>query len=50
MPGALLLALKATPDTGYAFTGWTGNCVGNEPSYSLNLAGPRTCGATFAKR
>ena len=50
MPGALLLALKATPDTGYAFAGWTGNCLGNEPSYSLNLAGPRTCSATFAKR
>jgi hypothetical protein len=49
-PGALLLALKAPPDTGYAFTGWTGNCLGNEPSYSLNLAGPRTCSATFAKR
>ena len=50
MPGSLRLGLKVTPDTGYTFTGWTGHCVGNQPIYLLALDGPRTCGATFAKR
>jgi len=47
MAVAVWIGLRATPDHGYTFTSWTGDCVGNDPSYSLALAGPRTCGATF---
>ena len=47
MPAPLWLGIQATPDAGYSFTGWTGNCSGTQPSYSLALAGPRTCSATF---
>jgi uncharacterized repeat protein (TIGR02543 family) len=47
MPTAVWLGLQATPDPGYTFSSWTGDCAGTEPSYSLSLAGPRTCSATF---
>jgi hypothetical protein len=47
MPAALWLGLQAKPDRGYMFTGWTGHCSGTQPSYSLALEGPRTCGAVF---
>jgi uncharacterized repeat protein (TIGR02543 family) len=47
MPASLWLGLQAAPDPGYAFTGWTGDCSGTQPNYSLALAGPRTCSATF---
>ncbi len=47
MPAALWLGLQATPDRGYVFTGWTGHCSGTQPSYSIALKGPRTCGAVF---
>ena len=48
MPAALWLGLLATPDRGYTFTGWTGDCSGTQTGYTLTLAGPRTCSATFA--
>jgi len=47
MPAALWLGLVAMPDRGFSFAGWTGACSGTQPSYSLVLAGPRTCSATF---
>jgi uncharacterized repeat protein (TIGR02543 family) len=47
MPAALWLGLLATPDRGYTFTGWTGDCSGTQPMRTVTLAGPRTCGATF---
>ena len=50
MPAALWLGLQATPDRGYTFMGWTGHCSGTQPGYSLALAGPRTCSATFTAR
>ena len=50
MPAALRLGLYATPDAGYTFAGWTGDCSGTQQSYSLALAGPRTCSATFIAR
>jgi uncharacterized repeat protein (TIGR02543 family) len=49
MPAALWLGLQATPDPGYTFTGWTGDCSGTQPGYPLALDGPRTCSATFAQ-
>jgi uncharacterized repeat protein (TIGR02543 family) len=50
MPAPLWLGLQATPDPGFSFTGWTGNCNGTQASYSLALAGPRTCSATFTAK
>jgi hypothetical protein len=50
MPAALWLGLQATPDRGYVFTGWTEHCSGTQPSYSLALEGPRTCGAVFTAK
>ncbi len=47
MPGSMRIGLEATPDSGYAFTGWTGHCSGFSPGYLLALEGPHTCGATF---
>ncbi len=48
MPSTRTLGLQAVPDAGYAFSGWTGDCTGTNPSVWLPLAGPRTCGATFS--
>jgi uncharacterized repeat protein (TIGR02543 family) len=39
--------MQATPDSGYTFSGWTGDCTGTNPSLTIQLAGPRTCGAVF---
>ncbi len=47
MPAPIWLGVLATPDKGYTFGGWTGDCAGTQTSYSLALAGPRACGATF---
>jgi hypothetical protein len=47
MPAALWLGLLATPDRGYAFLGWTGDCSSTQPGYTLALEGPRTCSAVF---
>ena len=47
MPASMGLGLQATPDSGYTFTGWTGYCTGTNPSLTVMLSGPRTCGATF---
>lgn len=41
------LSLQAASDAGYIFSGWTGNCSGTSGSYTLQLTGPATCGATF---
>jgi uncharacterized repeat protein (TIGR02543 family) len=47
MPAALWLGLQATADRGYTFTGWMGDCSGTQPTFTIALAGPRTCSATF---
>jgi len=47
MPAPIWLGVLATPDRGYTFGGWTGNCTGTQTSYSLALSGPRACSATF---
>ncbi|MFO7691655.1 MAG: InlB B-repeat-containing protein, partial [Vicinamibacterales bacterium] len=47
MPAAMSYGMSATPDSGYTFGGWSGDCIGTNPSLTVYLAGPRTCGATF---
>ena len=47
MPASMGLGMLATPASGYTFTGWTGDCTGTNPTLTIQLAGPRTCGATF---
>ncbi|QQO57050.1 MAG: IPTL-CTERM sorting domain-containing protein [Thiohalocapsa sp. PB-PSB1] len=39
------VALTATPDTGYQFDGWTGDCDING---NVTMDADRTCGATFS--
>jgi len=43
----MTLGLQATADSGYTFSGWTGNCVGTSTGIYVQLNGARTCGATF---
>ena len=40
--------LTATPDAGYAFTGWTGDASGTTNPLSLTMDADKTVGATFA--
>jgi hypothetical protein len=47
MPAPMTIGLQATPDAGYAFTGWSGDCSGTNASLWLALEGPRTCAAIF---
>jgi hypothetical protein len=48
-PGPMNFALQATPDYGFAFLAWTGDCSGTSGSYLLALEGPRSCGASFVQ-
>jgi hypothetical protein len=41
-----IVQLTATPDPGYIFTGWTGDCHGLS-TVPIIVYGPRVCGATF---
>ncbi len=38
----------ATPDTGYHFTSWSGDCAGAGACQLTNVTSPRSVGATFA--
>lgn len=38
----------ATPDAGYHFTGWTGDCTGTGACQFTNVTSPRSVSATFA--
>ncbi|WP_304093114.1 choice-of-anchor Q domain-containing protein [Hydrogenobacter thermophilus] len=42
--------LTATPDTGYVFTGWTGDCssCGTNTTCSITMSGAKTCSANFS--
>ena len=46
LPGAAPVALTATPNPGYVFTGWTGGCVGVATT-TVNVNGTKQCAATF---
>ncbi|WP_422843912.1 IPTL-CTERM sorting domain-containing protein [Acidovorax sp. M2(2025)] len=39
----------ATPDTGYHFTGWTGDCSGTGICQLTNVTAPRSVSATFTR-
>jgi uncharacterized repeat protein (TIGR02543 family) len=41
--------LTATPDPGYTFVGWGGDCSGTDPTLTLLLDGDKVCEATFAQ-
>jgi hypothetical protein len=47
MPSSMTLGLQATADGGFAFSGWSGDCAGTNPSTWLTLNGVKTCGAVF---
>jgi hypothetical protein len=44
--GPALVALSATPDPGYLFTGWSGSCSGGA-TISVNVNSVKACSATF---
>ena len=46
LPSAALLPVTATPDAGYVFTGWTGDCRGASTT-SVHVNGPKSCAALF---
>jgi len=48
MSGSMALGLQAAPDSGYAFSKWTGACSGTSPSFTLQLNGVKSCGAVFS--
>lgn len=41
------VTLRANAHGGASFTGWTGDCSGNEMTCDLTMTGPHTAGATF---
>jgi uncharacterized repeat protein (TIGR02543 family) len=43
------ITLTATPDTGYSFTGWSGDCAGcgNNPTCTINMDANKSCFANF---
>jgi hypothetical protein len=44
---AATLTITATPDPGYVFTGWTGNCAGGAATTTVHVNGGKVCGALF---
>jgi hypothetical protein len=48
MSASTSIALRAAPDAGYAFSGWTGDCSGTDPTFILLVNGTKSCGAVFA--
>lgn len=41
------VTLTATPNSGYFFTGWAGNCTGNSPTCTLTMDAAKNVTATF---
>ena len=44
------ILLTATPELGYQFVGWHGDCVGFNPSTTLTMDTAKTCTAHFAQQ
>ena len=44
---ATSLTISAVPDSGYAFSGWSGACSGTNPTTNVAVSGVRTCSAIF---
>lgn len=40
--------LTATPEPGYSFTGWSGDCSGTDNPLTINVNGAKNCVANFA--
>ncbi|MDM8558280.1 Ig-like domain-containing protein [Candidatus Parabeggiatoa sp. HSG14] len=41
------IELTATPDPGYTFTEWTGDCSGTSPTITVNIEAAKRCQANF---
>ena len=41
------VTLTATPNTGYTFSNWSGNCSGTSTTFTLVMNSPASCTATF---
>jgi uncharacterized repeat protein (TIGR02543 family) len=44
------VTLTATPDTGYVFVGWSGDCTGTSLSVTLTMDANKTCTAQFSNQ
>jgi uncharacterized repeat protein (TIGR02543 family) len=44
-----VVALSASANTGYTFTGWSGNVFGKDNPKSITMKGPKTVRANFKK-
>ena len=44
------VTLRAVPDTGYVFVGWSGSCSGTSPSVTLTMDDNKTCTAQFSNQ
>ncbi len=49
-PAGSSVPLKATPNTGYTFKGWTGDAKGSNAQTSITMSGPLAVTATFIAR
>ena len=46
-PAGVFLTVNAAPQSGYAFTGWSGACTGLQLSCTVQMDGPKTVIANF---
>lgn len=47
-PGVGTVALTATPDAGWQFAGWGGDCTGTSPSTDVVMNADKSCQANFS--
>jgi alpha-tubulin suppressor-like RCC1 family protein/PKD repeat protein len=48
-PGTATATLFATPDLGWGFDGWSGDCSGTDPQTTLTMDANKSCGASFSR-